>query len=283
MQLNLNPSEARLAELRAGGRGRLAVLELVQHRDPSRYRAWREAQRPVLAEAGARVVLQARADQVLVGTHASVWNAVWLAEFPSRAAFVDLLASPAYQEASRERDAAVLRLDSLCCAPWPRLRTRLANLAAFAGALAMRGPGGPPVPATATGGIHPSIAQLETFEKSERITPVVMINLLAFRERAAYYGAPEGDVVSGAVAYERYGRQAVRMIAKAGGGLVFGGLDCEPLVGEARPWDALVLAHYPSRSAFLRMLRDPRYANAVFHREAGLECTLLLVSTRQDR
>jgi len=283
VQLNLNPSEARLAQVRAGGRGRLAVLELVQHRDVSRYRAWREAQRPVLAEAGARVVLEARAEQVLVGSHASVWNAVWLAEFPSRGAFVDLLASPAYREASRERDAAVMRLDSLCCQPWPRRRTRFANLAARAGALTMRGPGGPPVPATATGGIHPSIAQLETFEKSERVTPVVMINLLAFRKRAAYYGEHDDDAVSGAVAYGRYGRQAGRMIAKVGGGVVFGAAGCEPLVGELRPWDALALARYPSRSAFLRMLRDPRYTNAVFHREAGLERTLLLVSTRQDR
>ena len=280
MQLNLNPSAARLAELR--GRGRLAVLELVQHRDPSRYRAWREAQRPALAEVGARVLLEARADQVLVGPAASPWNAVWLAAFPSRAAFVDLVESPAWREVSGERDAAVVRLDSLCCTPWPRTRALFANLVGRAGALSMRGPGGPRVPATATGGIHPTIAQLETFEKSERITPVVMINLLGYRERAAYYGAPEAGAVSGQAAYERYGRQALRMIAQVGGGVVFAGRDCQPLVGEVDCWDALALARYPSRSAFLRMLHDPRYANAAFHREAGLERTLLLVTTRQE-
>ena len=96
--------------------------------------------------------------------------------------------------------------------------------------------------------------------------PVVMVNMLRLRDRAAY---------------KRYSELTMPLI-KARGGTVIGAGDGEGVAyGDAAAdrWDYVVLVRYPSRAAFLDMLRSPEYAAANVHREQAVEKHVILAST----
>ncbi len=98
--------------------------------------------------------------------------------------------------------------------------------------------------------------------------PVVMLNLLKFRERAG-----DGGGGSGQEAYGRYAEQAVQKVAENGGYVVWMGRPDSVVIGDddADDWDAVALVQYPSRNAFLAMTGDPEYQKTHVHREGGLE------------
>jgi uncharacterized protein (DUF1330 family) len=77
-------------------------------------------------------------------------------------------------------------------------------------------------------------------------TPVVMLNLLAFR--------PEG----GRERYEEYGAAVAPLLEKAGGRIVWFGASAKALLGEGS-WDLVVLVEYPTRQAFLDMVGSEEY------------------------
>lgn len=77
-------------------------------------------------------------------------------------------------------------------------------------------------------------------------TPVVMLNLLAFK--------PEG----GRERYEEYGEAVAPLLEKAGGRIVFLGSPAPALLGEDS-WDLVVLVEYPTRQAFLDMIGSSEY------------------------
>lgn len=85
--------------------------------------------------------------------------------------------------------------------------------------------------------------------------PVVMLNLMRFRERSA-----DGDG-SGWDAYKRYSALAVPMIKARGGSLFWTG-DARAValgVPDAHRWDYVALVRYPSVAAFLDMMTSPDY------------------------
>lgn len=129
-------------------------------------------------------------------------------------------------------------------------------------------------------GIHPSEEQLRALLADEREGLVHYLNLLRFRERAAYPEGHElaGAGLSGADAYARYGAVAVRKVAERGGRLVVLAAVEQCLVGDGEAWDQVAIMAYPSREAFLDMIRDPEYQASTLHRDAGLERTLLLIT-----
>ncbi len=82
-------------------------------------------------------------------------------------------------------------------------------------------------------------------------TPVVMLNLLAFR--------PDG----GRERYEEYGEGVAPLLAKVGGRIIFMGAPASPLLGN-EVWDLVVLVEYPTRQAFLDMVGSAEYG-AIAH------------------
>jgi uncharacterized protein (DUF1330 family) len=107
--------------------------------------------------------------------------------------------------------------------------------------------------------------------------PVVMINLLKFRERAL-----EGDE-SGAAAYARYARAVGGMIQDLGGRTVWAGRADQVLIGDSeQDWDLAVLIEYPTRRAFLEMTSQPEYQRIHSDRSSGLERTSLIACTPID-
>ena len=110
--------------------------------------------------------------------------------------------------------------------------------------------------------------------------PIVMLNLLRFRDVARYADGDEaaGAPCSGREAYlKRYSRVSVRTIAAVGGSVVFGAEALASLIGSpGEAWHQVFLVRYPSVAAFAAMLAMPEYQAAVRHRTAALEDSRLV-------
>lgn len=95
--------------------------------------------------------------------------------------------------------------------------------------------------------------------------PVTMLNLMRFRERSL-----DGKG-SGWDAYLRYSALTIKLIKARGGTIVWTGTAEAVALGEAERhrWDYVALVRYPSRAAFLDMMKSPEYAAANIERENG--------------
>jgi uncharacterized protein (DUF1330 family) len=128
--------------------------------------------------------------------------------------------------------------------------------------------------------VIPTPQQIQMMAENGPAGPMVMVNLLKYRKKANYESnhAEAKENLSGREAYQRYGVVAMQHVMKRGGSLVWGGPQKFVMIGEAsaNDWDDVVCVRYPSREAFLNMTQDPEYLAAHYHREAGLERTVLL-------
>ncbi|GGY73137.1 DUF1330 domain-containing protein [Marinobacter zhanjiangensis] len=115
----------------------------------------------------------------------------------------------------------------------------------------------------------------EVLSKTPKGEPVVMLNLLKFREQADYEEPRAG--ISGREAYKEYGRGAIRCIHGVGGELVWSGAPTGTLIGpEEEQWDEVLLVRYPSLDAFLEMIDSPEYKAIVHHRTAAIDDSRLV-------
>ncbi|MDF2234888.1 DUF1330 domain-containing protein [Albimonas sp. CAU 1670] len=127
--------------------------------------------------------------------------------------------------------------------------------------------------------VDPERAQWEAFKALPRDEPVEMLNLVRFRETAAY---PEGHALAGAgltgaQAYENYGRESGPVFSGLGGRIIWRGEFRTVLIGPAgERWDEAFIARYPTASAFIEMLMTPAYQQAVVHRQAAVLTSRLI-------
>jgi hypothetical protein len=112
-----------------------------------------------------------------------------------------------------------------------------------------------------------------------------MLNFLEFAETAVY-GEDAQDItpsapVSGARAYEHYGRGMIGSLGAVGGRVGWSSRSIGQLPGtDDGKWHQIVIAVYPSPVAMMTMLALPKYRAAHVHREAGLARTRLLATQR---
>lgn len=119
--------------------------------------------------------------------------------------------------------------------------------------------------------VYPDREQMDELRRPGRGGPIVMVNLLKFRERAQYPDGRDGHL-SGRDAYLRYGAAFMPVLRAAGGRVLFAGeVTCLSLGLVESLWDEVALAEYPSRAAFLRLMESPEYREIAVHRAAGLE------------
>ena len=106
MDTLLTPSEAQLSKLMSlPSETPLAVLNLFEFNVLANYQ-------PEDSEYGtdaAEMVFSAAADQVLIGPEEANWHMAAIMYFPSRRAFMQMMADPNFQQASRHRKAALKR------------------------------------------------------------------------------------------------------------------------------------------------------------------------------
>ena len=107
--------------------------------------------------------------------------------------------------------------------------------------------------------------------------PVYMLNLLKFKTRATYH---DGEDISGAEAYGRYGKAFGKMVASKnidGAHSVFGGQVGSWLIGQGEgEWDAVAIFRYPDAKTMFAMVSSDEYRKIHKHRKAGLEGQLLI-------
>ncbi len=110
--------------------------------------------------------------------------------------------------------------------------------------------------------------------------PVVMLNLLRFREVADYSASPDltpRATISGAKAYERYMAHAIPHLRKSGGELLFFGDGGAFLIGpQDERWDRAMLVRQSSVEAFMAFAADKAYLAGIGHRTAALADSRLL-------
>lgn len=122
--------------------------------------------------------------------------------------------------------------------------------------------------------IDPTKEQFAHFRSLAREGPIHMLNLVRLRARAAY---PDGRDASGAEAYQAYARESGPVFERVGGKQHWvGQFECTVIGPAAERWDRVFIAEYPSFAAFVEMLRDPAYREAVKHRQAAVEDSRLI-------
>lgn len=122
--------------------------------------------------------------------------------------------------------------------------------------------------------IDPTKEDFAQFRQMQREGPLHMLNLLRFRQEAAY---EDGTVATGVEAYRSYARESGPVFARLGGRQVWLATPELTLIGPSDEiWDLAFIAEYPSVDAFVAMLRDPEYRRAVRHRQAAVADSRLI-------
>ena len=118
------------------------------------------------------------------------------------------------------------------------------------------------------GYVDPTKEQFGKFKELISNSPIHMLNLVRVREQAAY---PDCRKCSGRDAYRAYGRESRPIFERVGGRQFWLGEFELTLIGPAdERWDFVFIAEYPNSAAFVEMLRDPAYREAVKHRQAAV-------------
>lgn len=118
--------------------------------------------------------------------------------------------------------------------------------------------------------VTPSEEQIASFLEEGEDTPIHMVNLLKFKEKADYEDGRDTEL-SGAQAYAIYGAEVQAHIEKVGGKGVFSGQVSRLMLGEVEElWDMVAIVMYPSKKAMFAMITDLEYIESAKHRNAGL-------------
>lgn len=124
--------------------------------------------------------------------------------------------------------------------------------------------------------LYPTKAQIETLLANAEKGPVVMLNLLRFKDRAT-----DPDVgVSGAEAYQRYATRMRTLVEGRGGRFLWVGRVDSQVIGEgAEGYQVAAIVEYPSRRIFVEIATSSEMLEIGVHRAAGLEGQWLLATT----
>ena len=127
-------------------------------------------------------------------------------------------------------------------------------------------------------------AQMEAVQAAHGDGPVQMINLLKFRDRAAYPADYDGEAsadCSGAEAYQRFISAVGDGIRQRGGRIVLAMTVDGVWRGDAEQndWDRVGIVEYPSMSVLRELRADPDAAAAQVHAEAAVERWVILATT----
>src|SRR5262249_37287312 len=100
--------------------------------------------------------------------------------------------------------------------------------------------------------IEPSPEKLQKLvAEAHDESPIVMINLLRYRDRAEYPQGSDETPCSGEEAYQRYAQLVLPMVGEVGGKVVWRGSVKHVVIGPGgEEWDEALLVQYSSRRAF---------------------------------
>jgi len=120
-------------------------------------------------------------------------------------------------------------------------------------------------------------AALEAMASGDQDEPVVMLNLLRYRDTAQSGHGVDG--LSGREAYDVYGRRFAELHPRFGGEPIWMGRARRSVIG-SEDWDLVVLVRYPTRRQFVEMLKHPDYQAIAPLRAAALADSRLIETTQ---
>lgn len=116
------------------------------------------------------------------------------------------------------------------------------------------------------------------FDRVPQEGPVLMLNLLAFRDQAA--DGAQAPARTGRQAYAAYSEAVAPLLARVGASVQWLGDAHHALIGPpGEQWDEVLLVRYPSRDAFVAMIQSADYKAIVHHRTAALRDARLIATT----
>jgi uncharacterized protein (DUF1330 family) len=109
-------------------------------------------------------------------------------------------------------------------------------------------------------GLEPTDDQIAALAARPADEPVVMVNLLQFRE-------------GGQESYLRYVKEAGPHLQRVGGTVRYGGSAPAQMIGDGEKpwWDAILIVEYPSPAAFMDMVTNEEYLKIHEFRANALE------------
>jgi uncharacterized protein (DUF1330 family) len=118
--------------------------------------------------------------------------------------------------------------------------------------------------------VSPNKEQIAGFMEPDDGTPIYMVNLLKFKDKAEYSDGRETDL-TGEEAYALYTAEVSDLLREFGGRGTFSGGVRRLMLGEVEElWDKVAIAMYPSRTAMLQMMQSEKMKEISVHRYAGL-------------
>lgn len=127
--------------------------------------------------------------------------------------------------------------------------------------------------------LDPTREGFDAFKALPRDVPINMLNLLRFHDRARYPAGHENADKgwTGAQAYREYGRTSGPIFARVGGTILWRGTMEAMVIGpQDKNWELAFIARYPHAGAFLEMVTDPEYQQAVVNRQAAVLTSRLI-------
>lgn len=126
--------------------------------------------------------------------------------------------------------------------------------------------------------VNPTPEQLQkVLADTPKDQPVVMLNLLRFRDRANYQD--ESTERSGREAYKVYMEEAAACVREVGAEVIWSGHSVGSLIAPPEEsWDQVVLVRYPSIDAFMAMIESEEYRGVVKHRTAAVKDSRLVAN-----
>jgi len=124
--------------------------------------------------------------------------------------------------------------------------------------------------------VYPTGGQLQALIARGAKAPIVMLNLLKFKDKAVYKDG-RATQLSGREAYQKYADLMGPFVTSHGGRVLFNGDAKGQVIGEVGElWDVVALVEYPSAEAFAKIAMSQDVAGFGVHREAGLAGQLLI-------
>lgn len=122
--------------------------------------------------------------------------------------------------------------------------------------------------------LYPDRAQIEALLAHPSDEPVVMVNLLCFKQHA------DGEAGTGFEAYQRYAAPMQQIVEGEGGRFLWTGrVDSQVIGGGADEVQVVALVEYPSRKKFVEIATSEAVQKIGTFRSAGLAGQWLLAAT----
>ena len=122
---------------------------------------------------------------------------------------------------------------------------------------------------------RPTPEQFQKLMEGPADVPVVMVNLLTFKQEATDDDAGS----SGQEAYGRYAAEMRKFVEAKGGRFIWSGRVDSMVIGESdEEFHVIALVEYPDRATFLEIATSDRVAQIGEHRSAGLQSQWLIAT-----